>query len=164
MQHTFLYISLPLFCTTTTQTFQKLNYGGNVVRVLVHFFLLPLIFTLHGWPRAFLISFFVTGATKFSNCSSNKKCLLCFFISCSRSYPGYQRFFSRAAGIFGVGRSYERRKTWQKPETALEKSLAPRVSRSLSRFLALSFASLPPTLSFSLSFSFFVFQICGNDN
>ena len=49
-------------------------------------------------------------------------------------YPGYQRFFSRAAGIFGfgrradtssaVGRSHERR---QKPETALEKSLAPRV-------------------------------------
>ena len=65
------------------------------------------------------ISHFVTGATKFSHCSSNKKCLLCFFIS---------------------------------------------RSRSLSRFLALSFASLPPTLSFSLSFSCSVFQICGNDN
>ena len=24
-------------------------------------------------------------------------------------YPGYQRFFSREAGIFGVGRSHERR-------------------------------------------------------
>ena len=38
----FLYISLPLFCTTTTWNFQKLLsctfYGGNVVRVLVHFF------------------------------------------------------------------------------------------------------------------------------
>ena len=35
----FLYISLPLFCTTTTQNFQKpFFYGGNVVRVLVHFF------------------------------------------------------------------------------------------------------------------------------
>ena len=33
-------------------------------------------------------------------------------------YPGYQRFFSRAAG---------KKKTSQKPETALEKSLAPRV-------------------------------------
>ena len=38
----FLYISLPLFCTTTTWNFQKLLsctfYGGNVVRVLVHRF------------------------------------------------------------------------------------------------------------------------------
>ena len=37
----FLYISLPLFCTTTTWNFQKLLsytfYGGNVVRVLVYF-------------------------------------------------------------------------------------------------------------------------------
>ena len=33
-------------------------------------------------------------------------------------YPGYQRFFSRAAGIFDVGR---------RPTHALEKSLAPRV-------------------------------------
>ena len=37
-----------------------------------------------------------------------------------RGYPEYQSFFSRAAGIFGVGR---------RPETALEKSLAPRVWR-----------------------------------
>ena len=41
------------------------------------------------------------------------------------AYPGYQRFFSRAVGIFGVGRVTI--KTWQKPESALEKSLAPRV-------------------------------------
>ena len=55
-----LYISLRLLCTTTTWNFQKLLsytfYGGNVVRVLVHFFPLPLIFTLHYWgPLAFLI-------------------------------------------------------------------------------------------------------------
>ena len=34
---------------------QGLSYtfnGGNVVRVLVHFFSLPLIFTLHWWPLA----------------------------------------------------------------------------------------------------------------
>ena len=39
VQHTFLYISLPLFCTTTTWNFQKLPsytvYGGNVVCVPV---------------------------------------------------------------------------------------------------------------------------------
>ena len=55
----FLYISLPLFCTTTTWNFQKLLsytfYGGNVVRVPDHCFSLPLIFTLHWWPLAFLI-------------------------------------------------------------------------------------------------------------
>ena len=51
MQHLFLYISLPLFCMTTTWNFQKLPgytfYGGNVVCVLVHiFFSLLLIFTM----------------------------------------------------------------------------------------------------------------------
>ena len=38
-------------------------------------------------------------------------------------------------------------------------------SRSLSAFsISLSFAGLPPTLSFSLSFSCSIFQICGHDN
>ena len=76
MQYTFLYISLPLFCTATTWNFQKLFsytfFGGNLIRVLVHFSSLPLIFTLHWWLLA-LISHFVTAATKFSCCSSNKK-------------------------------------------------------------------------------------------
>ena len=65
------------------------------------------------------ISHFVTAATKFSSCSSNKKCLLRFFIS---------------------------------------------RSKSLSPFFSLSFAGLPPTFSFSLSFSCSVLQICGHDN
>ena len=60
------------------------------------------------------------------------------------NYPGYRRFFSLAAGIFVVGRRPKPRaakrrekpqrffarvtiKTRQKPETALEKTLAPRV-------------------------------------
>ena len=73
VQHTFLYISLPLFCTTTTWNFQKLFYGGNVVRVLVHFYFTPLIFSLHWWPLALsppLQNFHVVLPTK--------KCLLCF--------------------------------------------------------------------------------------
>ena len=37
-------------------------------------------------------------------------------------------------------------------------------SRSLSPFFSLSFAGLPPTLSFSLSFCCSIFQICGHDN
>ena len=65
------------------------------------------------------ISHFVTAATKFSCCSSNKKMSPLFFIS---------------------------------------------RSRSLSPFFSLSFAGLPPTFSFSLSFSCFIFQICERDN
>ena len=61
----FLYISLPLLCTTTTWNFQKLPgysfYGGNVVRVL-HFFSHCRSFS-PWWPLAFLI--FFTAATKF---------------------------------------------------------------------------------------------------
>ena len=80
VQHTFLYISLPSFCTTTIWNFQKLLsymfYGGSVVRVLVHFFFTAAHFYLA--LGAASISYFVTAATKFSCCSSNKKCLLCF--------------------------------------------------------------------------------------
>ena len=79
VQHTFLYISLPLFCTTTTWNFQKLPdytfFGASVVRVLVHFFLLSLIFT----PVTAGIFHFLTAATQFSCCSFNKRRLLCFF-------------------------------------------------------------------------------------
>ena len=74
VQHTFLYISLPLFCATTTWNFQKLLsytfYGGNVIGVLVHFFFTTTHFHL-AWV-ATSISHFLTAA-----CSSNKKCLLC---------------------------------------------------------------------------------------
>ena len=59
VQHSFFVHFFAVFFTTTTWNFQKLLsytfYGGNVVRVLVHFFSLPLIFTLHWWPLAFLI-------------------------------------------------------------------------------------------------------------
>ena len=104
VQHTFLHTSLPLFCTTTTWKFQKLPsytfYGGNVVRVRVHFFSLPLIFTLHCWPLAFLI--FVNAATTFSCCSSNKKCLLCFFISRSRSLSSFSCWASLACRLLSL--------------------------------------------------------------
>ena len=76
----FLYISLPLFCATTMWNFQKLLsytfYGGNVVRVLVHFFSLPLIFTLHWWPPAFPI--LSPPLQNFHGGLPTKKCLLCF--------------------------------------------------------------------------------------
>ena len=121
VQHTFLYISLPLFCTTSTWNFQKLLsytfYGGNVARFLVH----PFFTAAHFYFAlvAACISHFVTAATKLSCCSSNKKMSHLFFIS---------------------------------------------HSRSLSPFFSLSFAGLPPTFSFSRSFSYSIFQICGHDN
>ena len=47
VQHTFVYISLPLFCTTTARNFQKLPSYIHVLCVPVHFvFSPPLIFTL----------------------------------------------------------------------------------------------------------------------
>ena len=85
MQHTFLYISLPLLCTTTTWNFQKLPsytfYGGNVVHVLVHFFFTAahfFFFFISHFLMAASICNFLTAATKCFCCSSNKKCLLCF--------------------------------------------------------------------------------------
>ena len=76
----FLYISLPLFCTTTTWNFQKLLsytvFRGNVVRVLDHLF-----FTAAHFHHALVsasISHVVTAATKFSRCSSNNKASVSF--------------------------------------------------------------------------------------
>ena len=92
-------------------------YRENVARFLVHFFFTAAHF--HLALVAASISHFVTAATKFSCCSSNKKMSPLFFIS---------------------------------------------RSRSLSPFFSLSFAGLPPTFSFSLSFSCSIFQICGHDN
>ena len=92
-------------------------YGGNVVRVPVHFFSLPLIFTLHWWLLAFLI--LSPSLQNVHVVLATKKSLLRIFISRS-------------------------------------KSLLP--------FFSLSFAGLPATFSFSLSFSCSIFQICGHDN
>ena len=123
VQHTF-------FCTFLCRCFARLRHETSRNFSVTQFlekksyvfsfnFLMPVIFTLHWWPQAF-----VTTATKCSCCSShkkkNEKCFLrFFFISCSRS---------------------------------------------LSSFYSLSFAGLPPTFPFSLSFSCSIFQICGHDN
>ena len=96
-------------------------FGGNVVRVLVHFSVsLPLIFTLHSWSLPFLI--LSAPLQNFHVVLPAKKCLLCFF-------------------FFYISRP-----------------------RSLSPYFSLSFACLPPTFSFPLSFSCSTFLICGHDN
>ena len=79
----FLYISLSLFCMTTRWNFQKLLsytfYGGTVVRVLIHYFRCS-SFSPCIWLVAASISYFVTSASKFWCCSSNKK-MSPFFLS-----------------------------------------------------------------------------------
>ena len=65
---------------TTTWNFYTL-YGGNVVRVPVHFLSLPLFFNLHWWlPKHFS---FCTAATKFSCFCYNKKMSPLLLIYCS---------------------------------------------------------------------------------
>ena len=108
VQHTFLYISLPLFCTTTTWNFQKLLsytfYGGNVVRVPVHFFSLPLIFTLHWWPLAFLI--LSPPLQNFHVVLPTKKCLLCFLSLALDLCRPFSRGVSLACGFFSFSLSF----------------------------------------------------------
>ena len=121
VQHTFLYISLQLFCTTTTWNLLKplshTFYWGNVIRFLVHFF-----------PHC----------RSFSSCIGDRW----HFSFCHRRFrwkkiPTKKSLFH----VFFISRS-----------------------RSLSPYFSLSFAGLPPTLSYSLSFSCSIFQICGHDS
>ena len=104
VQHTFLYISLPLFCTTTTWNFQKrlsyTFYGGNVVRVPVHFFSLPLIFTLHWWPLAFLI--LSPPLQNFHVVLPTKKCLLCFLSLALNLCRPFSRWASLACRLLSL--------------------------------------------------------------
>ena len=102
----FLYISLPLLCTTTTWNFQKrlsyTFYGGNVVRVPVHFFSLPLIFTLHWSPLAFLI--LSPPLQNFHVVLPTKKCLLCFLSlalnPACRPFPRWALLACRPLSLF----------------------------------------------------------------
>ena len=73
----------------------KLFYGGNVVRALFHFFFTAAHFLLA--LVAASISHFVTAATKFSCCSSDKRKFPLFFFSRSRSLSPF--FSSSFAGL-----------------------------------------------------------------
>ena len=75
VQHTFFYISLPLFCTTVTLNFQKVPsytfYGGNVGRVLVHSFFTVAHFHPGGRQHP--------AATKFHIVPPTENVSFCFF-------------------------------------------------------------------------------------
>ena len=99
VEHTFLYISLPLFCTTTTWNFlvtlfvQEMSY-----LFMFNFFSLPLIFTL----VAASISYFLAAATKFSCCSSNEKCLLYFLSLALAICRSFSRWVSLACHLLSL--------------------------------------------------------------
>ena len=98
----FLYISLPLFCTTVTWNFQKLLretssytfYGGNVGPVLFHCRSFS-----PWWPLA-------SRRYKISFCSSNRKCLLLFFLSRSSSFPRWASLACRPTLSFSLSFSF----------------------------------------------------------
>ena len=100
----FLYISLSLFCKTTTWNSQKrlsytrsrLLHGGNIVRVLVHFFFFTAVY-FHLALVACSISYFLTAATKLSPhvVLPTKRCLLfCLSLTLNLCRP-----FSRWASL-----------------------------------------------------------------
>ena len=110
VQHNFLYISLPLFCTTATWNFQKLLrrytlFGGNVVLVLVYFFFpLPLIFTLHWWLTFLILS---PPLQNFHVVLPTQKGLLSFIISRSRSLsPFFSLSFAGLPPTFSFPQSF----------------------------------------------------------
>ena len=72
---------------TWTRLMEEMSYV-----FLFTLFSLPLIFTL----KAASVSHFLTATTKFSCCSSNKICLLCFFIFLA---PALCHSFSRWASL-----------------------------------------------------------------
>ena len=109
MQHTFFVHFFAIVCTTTTWNFQKLLsyplYGGNVVRVPVHFFSLPLIFTLHWWPLAFFI--FSPPLQNFHVALPTKKMSPLFFISRSKSLsPFFSLSFAGLQPTFSFSLSF----------------------------------------------------------
>ena len=102
MQHTLLYISLPLFCTTTTWHFQKLPsytfHVGTFVRVLVHFFHCRSFSLCIGGPLAYrsyelFMLFF----------QPRKICLLCFLslaLDLCRSFSRWASVACRLLSLF----------------------------------------------------------------
>ena len=79
-------------------------YGGNVVRVLVHFFFfsLPLIFSLHWWPLAFLILSPPLQNFHPRRCSSNKQWLLCFLSVALDLCRPFSRWVSLACRLLSM--------------------------------------------------------------
>ena len=105
--------------------------------------------------RIFLVTYF---KEKMSSCTQ-KFCCLC---SCSLffSLPSFSTFWPLAFLIF----SPPVQNFYVLPTKFVSLAFYLSQSSSLSLLFLLSFAGLSPTFSFSLSFSFSIFQICGLDN
>ena len=96
MQHTFfVYFFAVVLHDFNVKLLSYTFYGGNAVRVPVHFFSLPLIFTLHWWSLAFLI--LSPPLQNFHVVHPTKRSLLRFFISRSKSLSPF--FLLSLAGL-----------------------------------------------------------------
>ena len=99
LQHTFLYISLPLFCTTATWNFQKLL---SYTFFTLTFFSLPLLFTLHWWPLAFLT--LSPPLQNFHVVLPTRKGLLCFLSLALNLCRPFSRWASLACRLLSLFR------------------------------------------------------------
>ena len=98
VQHTFFVhffaVVLHDYCVKLPQTF----YWGNVVRVIFTFFFTAAHFFLA--LVAASIFHFVTAATKFSCCSSNKECFLSLALDLCRPFSGWVSLACRLLSLF----------------------------------------------------------------
>ena len=102
VQHTFLYISLPLFCTTTSWNLQKLFFMEEMSYVFSFTFFFTAVHFLLALVAA-SISHFVTTATKFSCFSSTKKMsplLLSLALDLSRRFSRWASLACRLSSLF----------------------------------------------------------------
>ena len=107
VQHTFfVYFFAVVLHDYNVWNFQKLHsytfYGGNVIRVLVHFsFHCPLIFTLRWWPLGFPI--LSPPLRNFHVVLPTKTCLLCFIslaLALCRPFPRWTSLACRLLSLF----------------------------------------------------------------
>ena len=97
---------LPAYLKVLIRHWKLLSYtffGGNVVRGLVHFFSVPLTFTLHWWPLAFLI--LSPPLPNFHVVLPTKKCLLFFHLSLQISVAFLSLSFADPPPTFSISPS-----------------------------------------------------------
>ena len=135
---------------TTIALVNKKSYFARAAHFFCTFLCRCFARLQHETSRNFLVTRFmeemsyVFSFTFFLHCHSFSPCIggRWHFPFCHRRYKIFMLFFqTKMSLLFFISRS-----------------------RPLSPFFSLSFTGLPPTLSFSLSFSCSIFQICGHDN
>ena len=97
--------SFTFFFAVVLRLLERETFRNFLVRVPVHFFSLPLIFTLHWWPLEFLI--LSPSLQNFHVVLQTKKSLLPFFISRSKSLsPFFALSFAGLPPTFSFSPSF----------------------------------------------------------